>query len=149
LYQWLIRLSVRVGQPEHIRGRVEDAIRVYAADLTRWPARLVESALDEWPSQSQWWPTWFELEAELNTRLNAMRPQPMSLPRPTAPEHVQLRGGEEHAPFTTRAEWDGFAASMRALRDMSRQMICRDALLRIGEKIEARQLLNAQRMGWA
>jgi hypothetical protein len=57
--------------------------------------------------------------------------------------------GHPQAAFTRRADWDGFVAAMRSLRDRSIPCQDRQALIRMGEKIEARQRPNAERMGWA
>ena len=65
LYRWLIAMSLQVRKPEHVAERIEDTVRVYAEKLTAWPAPTVRRVLERWPSESDWWPTWHELEARL------------------------------------------------------------------------------------
>ena len=68
LYRWLIAMSMQVRKPEHVAERIEDTVRVYAEKLTAWPAPTVRRLLERWPSESDWWPTWHELEARLPDR---------------------------------------------------------------------------------
>lgn len=48
-------------------------------------------------------------------------------------------GGDEHALFTSRAQWADFADAMRKLRDPDIEIYGNQDLLKLGEAIEARQ----------
>lgn len=125
---------------------IEGVIDSYVGRLTSYQPDVVRDVLRTWPSEHSEWPSWHELEAKLNTVVNRGRP---ALP-PPRPEHRLLRPDRAPPPepFATRAEWDGFVTAMRALRDPSQPMLCRESLLSIGEEIEARQLPHAENMGW-
>jgi hypothetical protein len=145
----LIRLSLRTtrraGEDEQLEARIEQ----YAADLVVYPMDIALPALDRWPEQSQWWPSWHELTQAMNVAINERR---LSLPKPRGlPEHKPLPRGNvrEFEPFKTRGEWDEFAGAMRDLRDKAKPMLCREALLKMGENIESRQRPHAERQGWA
>ena len=59
-----------------------------------------------------------------------------------------LEAGEQ-ALFTERRQWTDFEAALAVVRDPSQLLHAREALLKIGRTIEARQRPNAERMGWA
>jgi len=54
--------AVRAGQAIDM----EIQAGIYADKLDAYPADCVVSVLRGWPSKSRWWPTWFELETDLN-----------------------------------------------------------------------------------
>jgi hypothetical protein len=145
----LINLSLRTVR------RVEDEkdhharMELFLVDLRKWPLDVALEALQRWPEESSYWPSWHELTQAMNVAINERR---LSLPKPRGlPEHQPLRRGNvrEFEPFKTRGEWDEFAEAMRDLRDKAKPMLCREALLKMGENIEARQRPHAERQGWA
>jgi hypothetical protein len=44
---------------------VELQLTAYAERLSAWPIETVERVLGEWPTRSQWWPAWLELQEQL------------------------------------------------------------------------------------
>lgn len=66
LEQALATLSVLIAKRASEEDEAELQLAVYAARLRAYPADVAMRVLSEWPSRSRFWPTWCELESELN-----------------------------------------------------------------------------------
>lgn len=68
LEQALSALEVQVAKRQNDEGYEDLQLAVYAARLRQFPADVALRALDEWPRRfgNKFWPTWSELEADLN-----------------------------------------------------------------------------------
>lgn len=62
---WLAEMSVQCAFRQQTDFTSELTLRVYARNLSEYPADVVRRVLRDWPSESKWWPTWHELRERL------------------------------------------------------------------------------------
>lgn len=70
---WLAELSVLVAYRAQTEFNGELTLKVYARNLSDYPADVVRDALNDWPSKSKWWPTWHELKELLDAKAQRRR----------------------------------------------------------------------------
>ncbi len=100
---------VRRREYEEDEGRLQ--LHAYVAQLRRYPADVALEALSLWPSQSEFWPSWFELE-QICERLVLRRRQILA-----ALDHAADRIGLNSPDPDYREDVsDGLAALARRLR---------------------------------
>lgn len=130
------------------RGSSQDDIELvlatYADRLDVWPIEVIERVLGDWPTRSSFWPSWHELQEQLPDQSYKPDQIPFHPQRLSAPDQRPI-----HNLPRSRAEWQDFDETITRLRDPSIPFIARDALLRIGESIEARWRPYAVGQGWA
>ncbi len=62
----LATLSTLVARREQDPADLAVQLRAYTDRLLTYPGDVALSALNDWPSMSQWWPTWFELQERMD-----------------------------------------------------------------------------------
>lgn len=69
----LLELRLKTASASMGHEDVKAQVSIYARDLTAYPAQAVQQALAEWPRQSRWWPTWYELQELIEPKAQDIR----------------------------------------------------------------------------
>lgn len=104
-------------------------LEAYRRKLAMYPVKDVLVMLERWPDDHEFWPTWQELKAEMDSRMEYRQAQD----RPRL-EHQPSSSGPPRRP-ATRAEIE---TELARLRDPSQEFLCRHALIKLGETMLAR-----------
>ena len=70
ILQELTRLKLKTMARNMTTEELSLQLAVYTDELGQYPADIVVKVLRDWPKQSKWWPTWHELDIELEWRTN-------------------------------------------------------------------------------
>ncbi len=70
---WIGTMSAQVLRRNSGDLDADVALRAYTARLRGYPADIVGLVLADWPTRSQWWPAWFELQELLEPLADARR----------------------------------------------------------------------------
>jgi len=67
---------------------MEATIKLYARDLSEYPADIVRGVLDDWGRREKWFPAWAELAARLDEKTAKRRRIAEAVKNPIKPEDV-------------------------------------------------------------
>lgn len=112
---WLAELSVQVAYRAQTEFNGELTLRVYAQNLSEFPADVVRDVLREWPSRSKWWPTWHELKECLDAKVQRRRVLERELWKRTRDER-KAEAKHEHDPNVAK----GLEDLLSSLKGMPR-----------------------------
>lgn len=62
---WLGELDALTARKEGDEANAQVTIAAYGQRLSVYPADVVRQVMQAWPSSSKWWPTWSDLEPDL------------------------------------------------------------------------------------